>query len=379
MSVDRAGRVQHFVSISGGKDSTATACKAKERAERRNMQVRYLFADTGNEHELTLEHVDYLGRALGITIETVRADFTDRFEARRAAMLRDWPKELRRKQHSRACLAHCAEDMAYAERVAFREDCDCPTKVSPAIPLAVVERAVAAMQPTGNPFLDMGMLHGRFPGSQTRFCTAELKLLPMEAVKDVARMGPGGRPIVEWIGTRAAESADRAKMPVIERQNCSFRAPSILYRPIHHLSASDVFAIAKRHGLKPNPLYLQGMGRVGCMPCIMCKKDELREIARRFPEHIDRIEEWESIVGAVARHANSALASGERDELISSFLPTDKVPPDANGKSRASIRRAVEWSRTGRGGRNYDLLAVIDDIEAGDGPAKCTSSYGLCE
>jgi Lon protease-like protein len=34
------------------------------------------------------------------------------------------------------------------------------------------------------------------------------------------------------------------------------------------------------------------MGRVGCMPCINCRKDELREIALRFPETIERIERW---------------------------------------------------------------------------------------
>lgn len=37
----------HFVSISGGKDSTATACLALERAQRRPMELRFLFADTG--------------------------------------------------------------------------------------------------------------------------------------------------------------------------------------------------------------------------------------------------------------------------------------------------------------------------------------------
>ncbi|MGL9687647.1 MAG: hypothetical protein ACQBVK_02560, partial [Candidatus Phytoplasma sp. TWB_XP] len=83
--------------------STATACLAIEQAERRGYTPRFLFADTGNEHDITIEHVAYLADALGITIETVRADFTDRFPARRAAIARDWPHELRRKQHTRAC------------------------------------------------------------------------------------------------------------------------------------------------------------------------------------------------------------------------------------------------------------------------------------
>ena len=371
-----SGRVQHFVSISGGKDSAAAACKAKERSERREMAVRYLFADTGNENQITLDHVGYIGKTLGIEIETVRADFAARFEARRVAIRRDWVKELRRKQHSRACLAAC-KDLSYAFRAMVREDCDCPIKVSPALPLAMAQRAVELMQPSGNPFLDMAMLRGRFPGSQTRFCTEELKLEPMAMVRDAVRLA--GMATVEWIGTRADESDARAAMPVIERISCAFRAPTILYRPIHYLSAADVFDIARRHGLKPNPLYLMGFGRVGCFPCIMCTKEELRLIAMLAPHEIDRLEEWEMIVGAVARHAYTALMLGERDELVSSFMPTDKVPVDANGNIRATIRRAVEWSKTSRGGRNYDLLAHLDELHTTTEPTRCRSQYGLCE
>lgn len=368
--------VTHFVSISGGKDSTATACLAIERAQRRPMELRFMFADTGNEHPITLDHIEYLSNSLGIKIETVRADFTSKFPARREAMLRDWVKELRRKQHSRACLAACT-DLKHAEKALVREECDCPIKVTPPLPIELVERAVELMQPTGNPFLDMGMLHGRFPGSQSRFCTEELKLQPMAEVKDLLRMA--GAATVEWIGERADESAARAVKPMLELQRCSFRAPTVLYRPIHKWMAAETFEIAARHGLRPNPLYTMGMSRVGCMPCIMCKKDELREIARRFPEQIDRIEEWESIVGGVARHAYSSLIRKEREEMISSFLPTDKVPPDKFGMTRASIRRAVAWSRTGAGGRNFDLMAVIDDSLFDSEPSRCQSQYAVCE
>jgi len=54
-----------------------------------------------------------------------------------------------------------------------------------------------------------------------------------------------------------------------------------------------------KHGIKPNPLYKQGMGRVGCMPCIHAKKDEILEISKRFPEEIKRVAEWERLVTQV--------------------------------------------------------------------------------
>lgn len=366
----------HFVSISGGKDSTATACVAIERAQRRSMDLRFIFADTGNEHEITLQHIDYLASALGISIETVRADFSDKFEARRQAMLADWPNERRRRRHTTECRKLANASIEQVDLIA-KGECGCPIKISPALPQDLIDRAVALMIPTGVPFLDMAMLHGRFPGSKSRFCTDELKLIPMQEVKDRVRLA--GDPICEWIGERADESDARAKKPPIEIERCVIRAPAILYRPIHSWKAPDVFAIAKRHGLKPNPLYLMGMSRVGCMPCIMCQKGELREIARRFPEHIDRLEEWERIVGGVARHAYSALVTGERTELVSSFLPADKLPPDKRGHARATIRNAVEWSRTGRGGRNYDMLIDLNEVEEDEAPSRCSSRYGLCE
>jgi len=46
-------RPQHLVSVSGGKDSTATYLLALESGR----PFRAVFADTGNEHELTLEYV----------------------------------------------------------------------------------------------------------------------------------------------------------------------------------------------------------------------------------------------------------------------------------------------------------------------------------
>lgn len=37
-----------------------------------------------------------------------------------------------------------------------------------------------------------------------------------------------------------------------------------------------------------------------------------------------------------------------------------------------SIYDAVEWSRTGRGGKTYDLVTKAIDVEV------CSSKYGLC-
>ena len=96
------------------------------------------------------------------------------------------------------------------------------------------------------------------------------------------------------------------------------------------------------------------MGRVGCMPCIHARKDELLEISRRFPEEIERVAQWEQIVSAASKRGKST------------FFAT------ADGRGDG-VWECVEWSKTSRGGTQYDFLRVSDD-----GPL-CSSIYGLCE
>ncbi len=99
------------------------------------------------------------------------------------------------------------------------------------------------------------------------------------------------------------------------------------------------------------------------MPCINCQKDELREIAMRWPEEIDRVEEWERIVSECAKRGASTLRH-------LSFGTEGLSLAEIYAKS--GIRAAVAWSMTSRGGRQFDLERAIPS------PA-CSSVYGLCE
>lgn len=94
------------------------------------------------------------------------------------------------------------------------------------------------------------------------------------------------------------------------------------------------------------------------MPCINVNKDELFEISRRFPEEIRRIAEWEEIVSQAAKRGRST------------FLPS------LEGSDKTDIHEWVEWSKTTRGGHNYDLIKMIGMME--ETPV-CSSVYGLCE
>lgn len=376
--------VQHFGSVSGGKDAQAVMCLMRERLDQRglaafgNRKPRFIAADTGNEHKLWREHVayldDWLGRTTGCRIEIVQADLAGEFAQRRATIRSDWAVEKRRKEHSADCKARrdaipvlakgCRASRERSEGLrAWVAACDCPVRVSPPVPDELIALAIEALQPTGNPFLDLCMLKGRFPGAKTRFCTERLKLEPMMAVKRPYL--DDGVSIVDWIGERAQESKARAEKPPIERIRHEL-ASQVLYRPIHQLKHADVFAISKRHGLRPNPLYLLGMGRVGCWPCIMEKKEGVRIIATQTPEAIDELARWESLVRLVSRRSEAT------------FFCAKMIPGEGDG--RAHIRAVVEWARTRRGGRQFDLVQMIEAQEAAAlGLGACSSIYGLCE
>lgn len=320
VSGEDAMSVANVVNISGGKDSTATALLA---IERETPNITFCFADTGHEHPITYDHVDYLDgelkRRCGVGITRVKADFTRKIAYRREHIQEQWKKD--------------------------------------GVPQERIDRAKRLLQPTGIPMLDLCMLRGRFPSTQARFCTQELKLFPIQE-QVIEPLTQEHEAVILWHGIRADESASRAKMP--ERDvECGAWEPEpegvLIYRPILRWTAGDVFDMHRKHGLRWNPLYEQGMSRVGCMPCIHARKGELAEIARRWPEHFARLAEWEAIVSEVSKRG------------VSTFFAQDKTPGDDADLTRSSADKVVQWAT---GGGQEQLFG---------GGGQCSSVYGLCE
>jgi 3'-phosphoadenosine 5'-phosphosulfate sulfotransferase (PAPS reductase)/FAD synthetase len=303
--------------VSGGKDSTALLLLAIER-QPDNMQA--VFADTGNEHEITYEYVQYINDKV-FPIRMIKADFSADIARKREYVLTKWAGKGRSQE--------------------------------------AIERAAAALVPTGNPFLDRAVLSGRFPSSQLAFCSTSLKRDPIIAQVQTPLL-EAGDDVISWIGVRRDESRNRRHLSENELKVTHENGAELWnYRPILDWTAEDCFAMHKKHGIKHNPLYEMGMSRVGCMPCINCRKDELLEISKRFPEAIDRIAGWEKAVAAASPRNGATF-----------FSAAGLSNADA---SKQTIETVVEWAKTSRGGKQYDFLRMQDD-----GPI-CTSVYGLCE
>lgn len=322
----------NVISVSGGKDSLAQCLFAVEN----NVPHIRVFADTGHEHPQTMEYLDYLETRLGQIIR-VKADFTRQIEGKRKFLAERWP-------------------------VSLVQECG----MSPEQAARRVNQALDILKPTGIPFLDLCMWKGRFPSTTVRFCTFELKHEPVR-VQVISPALDEYDEVISWQGVRAQESPKRALLPEWE-EDADYTPGLHVYRPILRWLHEDVFAIAKRHGIKPNPLYTQGCSRVGCMPCIHARKSELAEIFSRWPEEISRVAEWERLVAACSRRGNSTFFPSTHDPLRAEKR-INVITIEEYG-----IESYRDWAMTTRGGYQFDLLSGINQ------KATCSSIYaGVCE
>ncbi len=206
------------------------------------------------------------------------------------------------------------------------------------------------------------VLHkGMFPSRMQRFCTQLLKVDPMK--RHIRSIQDTDGDVVNAVGVRAAESEARSKMAEWEWQNVM---DCEVWRPLIRWSEQDVIDIHKRHGLAPNPLYLKGAERVGCWPCVFARKEEIRFIADADPERIDRIRELEGLVTLKAKERNEA-----RGDTLKNNPSWFQARNGGTGECWP-IDTVVQWSKTSRGGKQFELFA------AGERDAGCMR-WGLCE
>lgn len=224
--------------------------------------------------------------------------------------------------------------------------------------------------------IDLAEKKKRFPSSQARFCTSELKSIPFI---DYVLEQTDHLLIIQ--GIRALESHSRSQMQkqcryfkyYFEAYNDkgkthTYRKKDIkewvklyaddILRPVFDWTGQQVIDYIIENGQEPNLLYKQGFKRVGCFPCIMSGHKEVNEIIKRYPERFNEIIEHENRIG-------------------SSFFKIDFVPDYA--QSGVCNRTAKKFT-TGEDVRKYlaDKNSTLD-LFADDLPVSCSSYYNLCE
>lgn len=232
--------------------------------------------------------------------------------------------------------------------------------------------------------VDLSIKKKRFPSTMARFCTEELKTKPMiDYILDECKCH-----VLIVQGIRADESKRRSLM----QKQCSYfryyyepygydkkgkpkyhtyRKKEVMefrknylddvIRPCFEWTGGEVMKYIINAGLKPNPLYYQGMKRVGCFPCIMCNKTEIKAMIEHEPEYIERLKQAEKTVGRT-------------------FFPPDYIPKrymtridEKTGKKIPTVENVIRYVTD----KNSTLDLFEDDKKSNN--QKCMSFYGICE
>ena len=307
---EKIGNRVLVVSVSGGKDSTATCLHLQELG----LPYQSVFFDTGWEHESTYEYLtEYLPGKIGPI------------------------KQLSSKREMRT-----PELEALAQKYEARIG-----RYSPMIRWVIFKSL--------------------FPMRTARWCTSELKVKPvMEHLK-----GLEDEPI-NVVGIRAQESKARSKMIEWEwsdAMDCE------VWRPLIRWTFEDVIKIHQRHNVTPNPLYLgdNPAERVGCYPCIFSRKDEIRRIAARSPERIELLRDLEADMTALAVKRFEARGETLKQKLTWFASKVHRSNAETGWASMEwPIDKVVEWSRTNRGGRQFELFDALP------GEQGCVR-WGMCD
>jgi 3'-phosphoadenosine 5'-phosphosulfate sulfotransferase (PAPS reductase)/FAD synthetase len=228
-------------------------------------------------------------------------------------------------------------------------------------------------------FEDLSEKKKRFPSSNARFCTDELKVKPMiDYILSVKE------DMVIYQGIRADESLSRRYLnknddyfkhyfepyginkkghPKLHNyrkaevlQFCNEYSADVV-RPILDWTSKQVFEYIRKNGIKPNPLYLKGFSRVGCFPCIMCRQSELKSIVEHFPDVIEKIEKIEKKTNMYFFSPNYIPIKNCTVEYVKKDGTRTKLP---------SIKDVVKYL-------NNDQLTLFESKN------NCVSVYNICE
>lgn len=208
-----------------------------------------------------------------------------------------------------------------------------------------------------SPMVRWAVKKAMFPSRVRRWCTQELKVRPFLRWVDEQNCE-----VLNIVGIRAEESAARSGLP--EREPMAGAEHVEVWRPLINWTEQDVIDIHTRHSVRPCRLYLEGASRVGCWPCIMARKSELRMLGD------------DDVRVSIIRDLEALIWRAVKDrERVHNHPPAfyQSRAPNAEGVyPSVPIDKVLEWSRTGTGGRQFELFAA-SPREAG-----CTR-WGLCD
>ena len=146
-----------------------------------------------------------------------------------------------------------------------------------------------------------------FPAPKNRQCTSDLKRDPIS--KEIRRLSKelDRKLIINCIGIRAEESANRSRMEPWKLNKRLSAAGRTVYDwfPIFEWKESSVFLYIKLNGQEPFWTYGEGMKRKSCVICIMACESDIKIAARLRPDRVAEIAALEEETGYTIFHGGS--------------------------------------------------------------------------
>ena len=194
-------------------------------------------------------------------------------------------------------------------------------------------------------------LKGRVPSPKARFCTEHLKINPtiefLKTIDDDFEL---------YDGKRRQESEARKSIPIREWSDWY---DCWVNHPLFDWNVEQVFALAAKYNVPPNPLYLKGAGRVGCFPCVLINQRELKaylsdpELRDELKRRIYRLEE-------LCGHT---------------FFPPNYIPKRFHTGNDPKSGKTFCWAD--------DVFKYVESVTMDQLPllpaSTCMSIYNLCE
>ena len=330
-----------LVSWSGGKDSQACLIYAVEKYGAAN--VTAVFCDTGWEHDVTYRHVKMIPEALGIKLIVLESKEFDGFVDMAATKTR-FPSSQRR---------FCTSELKIKPMIDYILSQD---------DNLLIFQGIRNDESTARSEMTEQCRYFKYyfdPFQNNRMVIEKLKKKNSLTDKEKEKLSKAK--------SRLKKGKEDPKYHTYRKQDvfkwCSKYADDII-RPIIEWTGQQTISYCLDYGLPLNPLYYKGAVRVGCYPCIMCSKAEIKEIVLNDPDTLSKISNAEKQVG-------------------SSFFPPDYVPKkyrrqrDKNGKPFALIDDVASYIRDKNA--TGDLFAEIEKEERESSGRRCMSAYSICE
>lgn len=250
-----------------------------------------------------------------------------------------------------------------------------------------------------NDFFDLAEKKKRFPSLRARFCTEELKAKPMiDYILDFVK-----EHILIVQGIRADESETRSKMAMdcqyfkyyfkplneekLKKQTNNlnlfyeekteqpkfhtYRKKDVfawkklysddIIRPFFYKSDKETINYILENGFSLNPLYYEGFGRVGCFPCVLAQKREVKLIIENYPDIAQKI-------------------INQEEKKNACFFPPDYIPARfCSNKSINKKGQLVSYPTFS------DVIKYVQDnknqlhLEEKTEKTACMSIYNICE